>query len=466
MNHNNQQPGSADLLSEVAEVLAENNWRGDLQERLRDAIAASRRAEMPPRVTEGMWDSLTAAHKQYQETAQRTADMRKRLGLDAASPSLPDVAMPEQVRKALEEIRDYQAPGFRLADDEDLAHVQSIAIDALAAQPAEGSAQVAIRDYKPGQWFDARTLDEMQSFYLSRLPAIREAAKQHGYAIGLHGSERRDFDLMAMQWREGASDKDTLARAIADAACGIRREGAYDWESKPSGRVATSIPVCWTAHDNPDFDKPSVGHIDLSLIESVAVVRAVPARLADENAGTDCLALPVQGDREIVGFLTQANVFVPLAESTRSQASLYGWREVFTDPPSAAEGADTRCTTCDGTRSVHRADGEYMGECNCGAAEGATQAGDAQEELARTESELSAILPGQFYMDEPDGGSVTLVEQLRRMARDATRFRWLNYDHDDPETRDAAFYLANRLATSSYFSITRDIDVAMKECEK
>ena len=138
---------------------------------------------------------------------------------------------------------------------------------ALANQPAPTVPAVdALRDWKLGQWFDAQTLDEMQAFYLSRLPAIRAAAAENGYAIGLHGSERRDFDLMAMQWRDGASDKDTLARAIADAACGIRREGAYDWEQKPSGRLATSIPVCWTAYDNPDFDKPSVGHIDLSLI--------------------------------------------------------------------------------------------------------------------------------------------------------------------------------------------------------
>lgn len=146
-----------------------------------------------------------------------------------------------------------------------------------AASPAEGSAQVATRDYKPGQWFDARTLDEMQAFYLSRLPAIREAAKEHGYAIGLHGSERRDFDLMAMQWREDASDKDTLAHAIAAAACGISRAGPYQWEEKPNGRFAVSMPICWTDHANPDFDKPSVGHIDLSVIEYPAAESATPA---------------------------------------------------------------------------------------------------------------------------------------------------------------------------------------------
>jgi hypothetical protein len=111
----------------------------------------------------------------------------------------------------------------------------------------------------------------MQAFYLSRLPAIRAAAKEHGYAIGLHGSMRRDFDLMAMQWCDDAADKDTLARAVADAACGIRREGAYDWERKPNGRFATSIPICWTDHENPEFDNMlSLGHVDLSVITQQA----------------------------------------------------------------------------------------------------------------------------------------------------------------------------------------------------
>src|ERR1700741_473884 len=140
------------------------------------------------------------------------------------------------------------------------------AIRNLAAQAEKAR---GVPEYKLGSWFEARTLDEMQAFYLARLPAIREAAKEHGYAIGLHGSERRDFDLMAMQWRAGASDKDTLARAIAVAACGITRSCAYDWAQKPMGRVATSMPVCWTDYKNPEFaDMISLGHIDLSIIEA------------------------------------------------------------------------------------------------------------------------------------------------------------------------------------------------------
>lgn len=151
-------------------------------------------------------------------------------------------------------------------------YMRGVARDALEMLAAFHATTQPI-DYTPGTWFNARTLDEMQAFYLSRLPAIREAAKEHGYAIGLHGSTRRDFDLMAMQWSDSAADKDVLAHAIAIAACGITRDGGYQWEKKPNGRFAVSIPICWTNHANPDFDKPSVGHIDLSVIDPTSTAQ-------------------------------------------------------------------------------------------------------------------------------------------------------------------------------------------------
>ncbi|MBU9310902.1 hypothetical protein [Burkholderia multivorans] len=42
-----------------------------------------------------------------------------------------------------------------------------------------------------------------------------------------------------------------------------------------------------------------------------------------------------------------------------------------------------------------------------------------------TEADLIALLPGTYYMDPPDGGDVSLLEQLRRMAADAGRYRWM-----------------------------------------
>lgn len=160
---------------------------------------------------------------------------------------------------------------------------------ALADQPAAAPQPVA-QTYTLGQWFQADTVDELQAFYLARLPAIRQAAQAHGYAIGLHGSTRRDLDLIAAAWRDGASDADTLAHAIAHAACGIDRAGAYEWERKPVGRLATSIPICWTAWHG----QPGAGHIDLSVTPAAAPAGVVGEPPTHE-ALTDAISEALQG---------------------------------------------------------------------------------------------------------------------------------------------------------------------------
>ena len=42
---------------------------------------------------------------------------------------------------------------------------------------------------------------------------------------------------------------------------------------------------------------------------------------------------------------------------------------------------------------------------------------------AVTLSELAALLPGPYYMDPPDGGDVPVLEQIKRMADDARKWR-------------------------------------------
>jgi hypothetical protein len=49
-------------------------------------------------------------------------------------------------------------------------------------------------------------------------------------------------------------------------------------------------------------------------------------------------------------------------------------------------------------------------------------------ELDRVRGERDAMLatlPGPIYMDPPDGGDVSPAEQMKRMADDAARYRWL-----------------------------------------
>lgn len=95
--------------------------------------------------------------------------------------------------------------------------------------------------------------------FLDMLPAIREVARQHGYAVGLHGSLARDFDLIACPWVKDAAHPDTLAMAIFEAAkCARWRVMPVEGE-KPHGRRGYAFD--WDKHNYENR-----GYIDLSVM--------------------------------------------------------------------------------------------------------------------------------------------------------------------------------------------------------
>lgn len=77
---------------------------------------------------------------------------------------------------------------------------------------------------------------------------------------------------------------------------------------------------------------------------------------------------------------------------------------------------------------------------------------------------VTAAIPGVTYMDPPDGGDVSIPEQIQRMAKDAERYRWL---------RDSSQYdwcvsyerLEFRIATPHHDASDLDacIDAAMSQ---
>lgn len=72
-------------------------------------------------------------------------------------------------------------------------------------------------------------------FYLAFLPGMVEVAKQHGYALAVHGSLARDFDLIAVPWTDAAGSCEDLIRALMDHT-GARMRHRQDWELKPHQR--------------------------------------------------------------------------------------------------------------------------------------------------------------------------------------------------------------------------------------
>lgn len=54
--------------------------------------------------------------------------------------------------------------------------------------------------------------------YEQLIGPLREKAGELGYALGVHGSLKRDIDLIACPWTDAAVDAKTLAEAIRVAA--------------------------------------------------------------------------------------------------------------------------------------------------------------------------------------------------------------------------------------------------------
>lgn len=101
--------------------------------------------------------------------------------------------------------------------------------------------------------------------YAQLLPEIRETGKRLGYAIAIHGSMRRDLDLLAVPWVEDAEPAERLVHAVAEAVRGfvigdVSNRGTIDTQSptiQPHGRKSWNI--CWGG-------KPM---IDLSIMPRV-----------------------------------------------------------------------------------------------------------------------------------------------------------------------------------------------------
>ena len=84
--------------------------------------------------------------------------------------------------------------------------------------------------------------------YAAIYPMLVAIAKRHGYALGIHGSMTRDFDLVAIPWIEEASEPVKLMRAIKRATRTVFTHEAFDHiekdgkpTQKPHGRIAYSL---------------------------------------------------------------------------------------------------------------------------------------------------------------------------------------------------------------------------------
>lgn len=94
------------------------------------------------------------------------------------------------------------------------------------------------------------------------LPELRAIAWDHGYALAVHGTVRRDIDLVAVPWIEHAASEGALMRALV-AEVGrytearVRRvDEARDYcrLERPHGRVGYAVHLTWDFGAGPYLD--------------------------------------------------------------------------------------------------------------------------------------------------------------------------------------------------------------------
>ena len=101
-----------------------------------------------------------------------------------------------------------------------------------------------------GSWTSARHFcqptERPKPSFLER---VREIARECGYAVAVHGSEKRDLDLVAIPWIIEAEPAEYLVDRLCAEIGLVPREMPDPWqteqpEDKPHGRRAWSLNGC------------------------------------------------------------------------------------------------------------------------------------------------------------------------------------------------------------------------------
>lgn len=98
--------------------------------------------------------------------------------------------------------------------------------------------------------------------YCAIYPELAAIAQAHGYALAIHGSLARDFDLICIPWTEQPSSPDDVIKAMRESFV-LEPQGP---EKKLHGRIAYTLSLSWgecfvDLSFMPIGDKSNVHHI-------------------------------------------------------------------------------------------------------------------------------------------------------------------------------------------------------------
>lgn len=76
--------------------------------------------------------------------------------------------------------------------------------------------------------------------YCCMYPELADFVKYYGYALGVHGSMNRDFDLICVPWRKAVTSHGTVVKKLIEV---FALEQIGEPEVKNHGRVAYTLAV-------------------------------------------------------------------------------------------------------------------------------------------------------------------------------------------------------------------------------
>lgn len=94
-------------------------------------------------------------------------------------------------------------------------------------------------------WFSMKTTAQLKPnfapvYAAAMYPGLAAIFQRHGYALAVHGSLARDFDLIAVAWADTISKPDEVMADVMKQYA-VRFVGTA--ERKPHGRIAHTLSV-------------------------------------------------------------------------------------------------------------------------------------------------------------------------------------------------------------------------------
>lgn len=132
---------------------------------------------------------------------------------------------------------------------------------------------------------ESRPMTAPPTLYAAMYPELVRIAKAHGYALAVHGSMTRDFDLIAVPWTAEAGDPQPMIDEMKHAMGGVYVHHDVDHlvadgrpSDKPHGRRAWSIHLTTKGADGPYIDLSVMPRAQPVLPQAFGGVRNVPIR--------------------------------------------------------------------------------------------------------------------------------------------------------------------------------------------